>query len=102
MPLHAIMADLLKHHLNNEECQFMSKGFRHYPLQTYFILKKKIRKIVVVVVHYETRSLNTFSGNGHNYICSAETLCIICDLFLLNLVCTCINIPCICEALTFK
>ena len=62
MPLHAIMADLLKkHHLNNLECQFMSKGIRHYPLQTYFILKK-IRKIVVVVVHYETRSLNTFSG----------------------------------------
>ena len=66
MPLHAIMADLLKHHLNNVECQFMSKGIRHYPLQTYFILKK-IRKIVVVVVHYETRSLNTLSGNGHNY-----------------------------------
>ena len=99
MPLHAIMADSLKHHLNNVECQFMSKGIRHYPLQTYFILKK-IRKIVVVVVHYKTRSLNTLSGNGHNYICSAETLCILCDLFLLNLVC--INIPCICESLTFK
>ena len=44
MPLHAIMADLLKHHLNNVECQFMSKGIRHYPLQTYFILKKKLEK----------------------------------------------------------
>ena len=75
MSLHATMADLLKHHLNNVECQFMSKGIRHCPLQTYFILKK-IRKIVVVVVHYETRSLNSLSGNGHNYICSAETLCI--------------------------
>ena len=29
--------------------------------------EKKIRKIVVVVVHYETLSLNTLSGNGHNY-----------------------------------
>ena len=70
MSLHAIMADLLKHDLYNVECQFMSKGVRHYPLQTYFILKKK-RKIVVVVVHFETRCLNTLSGNGHNYICSA-------------------------------
>ena len=70
MPLHAIMADLLKHHLNNVECQFMSNGIRHYPLQTYFILKKTT-KTVVVVVHFEARCLNTLSGNGHNYICSA-------------------------------
>ena len=44
MPLHATIADLLKHHLNNEECQFMSKGIRHCFLQTYFILKKKYEK----------------------------------------------------------
>ena len=53
VPLHAIMADLLKQHLKNVEVQFMSKGIRHYPLQTYFILKK-IRKIVVVVGHIYT------------------------------------------------
>ena len=44
MSLHATMADLLKHHLNNVECQFMSKGIRHCPLQKYFILKKKYIK----------------------------------------------------------
>ena len=38
--------------------------------------KKKIRKIAIVVVHFETRCLNTLSGNEHNYICSALTLCI--------------------------
>ena len=27
MPLHAIMADLLKHHLDNVECQFIRRGF---------------------------------------------------------------------------
>ena len=51
VPLHAIMADLLKHHLNNVECQFMSKGISHYPLQTYFILKKKIWTRHVFVKH---------------------------------------------------
>ena len=51
---------------------------RNPPLSLANVLyfEKKKRKIVVVVVHYETRSLNTLSGNGHNYICSAETLCI--------------------------
>ena len=70
MPLHAIMVDLLKHHLNNVEYQFMSK--RNSPLSLANVLCFEINtKNRRGCWSFLTRCLNTLSGNGHNYICSA-------------------------------